>query len=351
MVTIHTWTPSLCRPMDHYVPVVAETVKPCSGTSTTANICTLSMAVMWSTLCVSHRTDTGCVQVRERSERKTSSVVDFFLFQQLENPSKSGTWKRKQWLMNSNPTRNAHHWLGQLMVKRCLLVSPTNKFESSKFDHAKPMTRITRKEDKYLPSTMNILQTIVFVFFDRLSFIFLLLLMLAETKRRIWKKEEKNHWHHSRSIPRVPCSTRKPCIRHKSNSLCPFFGKKKRVYRCLPLTCTNIVFFVRRRGKKNIMPRAGIELALSGPQPDVLPLYYRGESTWRVQEFWSKHRFIDLTFEWGYWTKKDEFQFVIESQCVWGLFGSEKCWTFPVWMNSIHDHTASQSAFWLIIWS
>ncbi|CAF4253832.1 unnamed protein product, partial [Rotaria sp. Silwood2] len=25
------------------------------------------------------------------------------------------------------------------------------------------------------------------------------------------------------------------------------------------------------------MPRAGIEPALSGPQPDVLPLYYRGE--------------------------------------------------------------------------
>ncbi len=31
--------------------------------------------------------------------------------------------------------------------------------------------------------------------------------------------------------------------------------------------------------QKNIhMPRAGIEPALSGPQPDVLPLYYRGES-------------------------------------------------------------------------
>ncbi len=26
------------------------------------------------------------------------------------------------------------------------------------------------------------------------------------------------------------------------------------------------------------MPRAGIEPALSGPQPDVLPLYYRGEN-------------------------------------------------------------------------
>ena len=25
------------------------------------------------------------------------------------------------------------------------------------------------------------------------------------------------------------------------------------------------------------MPRAGIEPALSGPQPDVLPLYYRGD--------------------------------------------------------------------------
>ena len=27
------------------------------------------------------------------------------------------------------------------------------------------------------------------------------------------------------------------------------------------------------------MPRAGIEPALSGPQPDVLPLYYRGDTT------------------------------------------------------------------------
>ena len=29
--------------------------------------------------------------------------------------------------------------------------------------------------------------------------------------------------------------------------------------------------------KKIHMPRAGIEPASSGPQPDVLPLYYRGE--------------------------------------------------------------------------
>ncbi len=33
-----------------------------------------------------------------------------------------------------------------------------------------------------------------------------------------------------------------------------------------------------RKKKKFYMPRAGIEPALSGPQPDVLPLYYRGES-------------------------------------------------------------------------
>ncbi len=32
------------------------------------------------------------------------------------------------------------------------------------------------------------------------------------------------------------------------------------------------------KSKKFYMPRAGIEPALSGPQPDVLPLYYRGEN-------------------------------------------------------------------------
>ncbi|UJR21303.1 hypothetical protein I4U23_024393 [Adineta vaga] len=32
------------------------------------------------------------------------------------------------------------------------------------------------------------------------------------------------------------------------------------------------------QSKKIHMPRAGIEPALSGPQPDVLPLYYRGEN-------------------------------------------------------------------------
>ena len=31
--------------------------------------------------------------------------------------------------------------------------------------------------------------------------------------------------------------------------------------------------------KKKRLPRAGIEPALSGPQPDVLPLYYRGGSS------------------------------------------------------------------------
>ncbi|CAF1595074.1 unnamed protein product [Rotaria magnacalcarata] len=33
------------------------------------------------------------------------------------------------------------------------------------------------------------------------------------------------------------------------------------------------------RKLKNRMPRAGIEPASSGPQPDVLPLYYRGEDS------------------------------------------------------------------------
>ena len=200
MVTILTWTPSLCHPMDRSVLVVDEMVKLCSGISTMANTCTLSMVVMWSMPCVSHRIDTGFVQVREKV--KESIVIDFCPLQQAEHRLKSGTWKRKQWPTNSNQTSNAHRWLGQLMVKRCLLVSPTSKFECSKFDHAKSMTRITREEDKCLTSTMNILQTIVFVFFDRLSFIFLLLLLLAETKRRIWKKKRKSHSHQSRLITR-----------------------------------------------------------------------------------------------------------------------------------------------------
>ncbi len=33
------------------------------------------------------------------------------------------------------------------------------------------------------------------------------------------------------------------------------------------------------------MPRAGIEPALSGPQPDVLPLYYRGHETFSKGDF------------------------------------------------------------------
>ena len=33
--------------------------------------------------------------------------------------------------------------------------------------------------------------------------------------------------------------------------------------------------------EKKRLPRAGIEPALSGPQPDVLPLYYRGENSLR----------------------------------------------------------------------
>ena len=32
----------------------------------------------------------------------------------------------------------------------------------------------------------------------------------------------------------------------------------------------------RKKKKKFLVPRAGIEPALSGPQPDVLPLYYHG---------------------------------------------------------------------------
>ena len=54
------------------------------------------------------------------------------------------------------------------------------------------------------------------------------------------------------------------------------------------------------------MPRAGIELALSGPQPDVLPLYYRGVSTWSRREFWLKHRSSDWTFRCGRWTEAME---------------------------------------------
>ena len=37
--------------------------------------------------------------------------------------------------------------------------------------------------------------------------------------------------------------------------------------------------FRETKKKKFDMPRAGIEPALSGPQPDVLPLYYRGDTT------------------------------------------------------------------------
>ncbi len=38
------------------------------------------------------------------------------------------------------------------------------------------------------------------------------------------------------------------------------------------------------------MPRAGIEPALSGPQPDVLPLYYRGKIQSQKYFIYSLHK-------------------------------------------------------------
>jgi len=45
--------------------------------------------------------------------------------------------------MRSNPRNSAHHWLGQPMVKHCLLVLLTSKFEYSKLDNVKLTTTIS----------------------------------------------------------------------------------------------------------------------------------------------------------------------------------------------------------------
>ncbi len=55
--------------------------------------------------------------------------------------------------------------------------------------------------------------------------------------------------------------------------------KNKKVTRYFFFFFSHHILFSSKTSKKIHMPRAGIEPASSGPQPDVLPLYYRGEVT------------------------------------------------------------------------
>lgn len=96
----------------------------------------------------------------------------------MEHLLKSGIWKQKQWPMKSNPKTNVHHWLGQLMVKHCLLVLLTNKSEYSKSNNAKLINKTTIKEE-YLTSLR---ETNLFLY-GRLTFT-LLVFVVSKKKNK-----------------------------------------------------------------------------------------------------------------------------------------------------------------------
>ena len=137
---------------------------------------TLESGDIINSLCFSPNRYWLCAGKRKVNVILMITFVRSTLFQPVVHQLKSGIWKRKQSLMKSNQKNNVHHWHGPLMVKHCLLVLPTNKFEYSKFDNVKLINKTTIKEE-YLTS----IRTTVLFLFDRL--IFLLRVVVIRRKK------------------------------------------------------------------------------------------------------------------------------------------------------------------------
>lgn len=117
-VTMATWTLLLYRPMVPSAPLVARTPRLSCGIWMMARTYTLWNTTTSSMPCASHPTVIGCALP-------------------TVHPSRSGIWPARKPSKNCVPilfpmaqrliNPNVCHWLGLLMVKLCLLVTPTTQ--------------------------------------------------------------------------------------------------------------------------------------------------------------------------------------------------------------------------------
>lgn len=85
--------------------------------------------------------------------------------------------------MSFDLMRNAHLWLGPPMVKPCLLVSLTTKFEYSKCETVKLIIVAERQEDMYLRSFVHFEPAMAFCLLYSNEFHLLFIVVPLTTKQ------------------------------------------------------------------------------------------------------------------------------------------------------------------------